>query len=100
MRSSARVGGHWALATSPPVSSILVTVLRRRVHNSTNFFRELVLRKRLQHELDAGVEPPVVHDRIARITRREQHLETGTAFGRHVGKLSAVDTVRQADIRE
>ena len=71
----------------------------RDVEHIANTRRELHARERLGDQLDARVEPALVHDRVARIPSREQHLDVGTQLARRGNELRAVDAW-QADVGE
>src|SRR6266516_7275896 len=45
----------------------------RTVENGTNFLFENLLRQRLLHQLDTGIEAPFINDGVPRIARHEQH---------------------------
>src|SRR6185312_10385621 len=51
-------------------------------------------------ELDAGIEPALMDDGIARIPRGEQHLDIRSAPPRLVGELAPIEPARQSDIGE
>jgi hypothetical protein len=58
------------------------------------------LRIGLRNQIDPGVEPAMMDDRIAGIARREQHLQGSAAAARLLGEDAPVHAVRQADIGE
>ena len=58
------------------------------------------LGKRLGQQLDAGIEPPLMDDGIARIPGREQDFDRRIALARLLGQLPSIHSARQTDIRE
>ena len=63
-------------------------------------WRERGVGEWLHDQLDAGIEPAVMDDGVARVARREQDLELGAALARFVGELAAVERPGQTDIGE
>jgi len=66
-------------------------VLRGAVEDAPDLGRQLLAAVGLAQELDAGVEPAVMDDRILGIARGEQHPEPRPQPGRALGEDAAAD---------
>ena len=56
-------------------AKVCETLLRLLVEDLPNLRRQLLDAERLGQEIGAGIEHPVVHDGVARIAGRVEHLE-------------------------
>ena len=71
---------------------------RSRIDDVAQFFTERRLGEGLGQKLDARIEPPVMHDGIARIAGGEQHLQIQAPLSRFLGKLAAVHAAGKPDV--
>jgi hypothetical protein len=62
--------------------------------------RERGMGERLPDQINSMIQPAVVHDGVAGVTRGEQHEKVGPAATGLIGQLLAVQTARQPDIGE
>ena len=62
-------------------------MLRPLIEDFANFPRQLLDAEGLAQEIGAGIEHPVMHDGVARIAGRIEHLEVWPFPARAIGQL-------------
>lgn len=71
-----------------------------RVEHPPELGRHFCVPEWLEDDLDSGVEPSLVNDRVLRITGRIEHPEIRMADYRHLGELATVEAARKNHVRE
>ena len=74
--------------------------LRRLIQNLADLLGQSSLCEGFHEQLHVGIQPTVVHDRVARVTGGEENLDRRPSLLDFVGELAAVDAVRQTDVGE